>query len=233
LSYVGNDYKKQNDTRLVIVGMDHGENISGDYEERTQGIEQWYYIDKYLFNPHYKGVIRTAAAILGTEGQQCWKICWPTRQCRGDNQKTNSFCVLKRICQPNLVKCVSAPDRSCLSTHTMQNNCAKHLLNELAELDPTVVVFHGRGARKPFQRAVQEESGAELMPVPGSPCHQEEEILWILNNRGKYSYALFLAHPSRGWLARTWDSEFLPALRLIQAQAGWPNTGSSKYETWT
>lgn len=215
LSYIGSEYGKGEKTRLVIVGMDHGDTISGDYHERTKGIEEWYYAKGNKFNDHYSGVIRTAAAIFGELGEYCLDHCWNEKHCKGGSRQSGSKCVLKYICQPNLVKCVSAPNRSCISTSTMKTNCSKHLLNELACLDPNIVVFHGVDALKYFSKAVDEKPSATLRPVKNSPCRHGQEILWELTNDSLLSYVFFLLHPSRGWLNSTWQTEVLPSLRLI------------------
>ena len=70
MSYIGRRY---GDTpyRLAIVGMDHGEHDGGDFHVRSDRIEAASYQQQGAFNQHYRGVIKTAAAVLGEEGRFC------------------------------------------------------------------------------------------------------------------------------------------------------------------
>ena len=98
MSYVGPQYGKW--FRLAVVGMDHGDFELATFEERQRGILDYYIKGRNKFNPHYAGVVKTTAAVLGKSGAYCQNSC--TESCEATN---NEDCVINRIAQPNLVKC--------------------------------------------------------------------------------------------------------------------------------
>jgi len=225
MSYVGPEYGLPvpgGKFRLVIVGQDHGcTDLHGDYADCREGREEYYYRNRKRFNQHYRGVIKTAAAILGETGQYCLKECWNDRKCAGAKPPGGRRCVLLSFAQPNLVKCVSAPDMTSLATPIMYGNCSRHLVHELDVLTPSLVVFHGSGAQGLFCDAVENEGGKRPTPVEGSPTSWGREILFrVLRDDFKY-YVLFLYHPSRGWLAKQW-SEVELALKWLRAKGAIP-----------
>jgi hypothetical protein len=223
MSYVGREYGSAvsgKAFRLVIVGMDHADSNSGetngkDFVECQSAIEDCYYgSDTNKFNPHYAGVIRTAAAILGQTGQYCMENCWKKRKCAGDKRPSDTRCVLRSFAQSNLVKCVNAPNRNCLATPEMYRRCSGHLVQELEVLKPDVVVFHGVDARYYFATAVQ-DAGQKLERCPEGPADQHGPVIWELAAKSQ-CFVLFLLHPSRGWLDRQWSvvEQALEWLRL-------------------
>ena len=119
MSYVGRDYGATElapgkPFRLVIVGIDPGANYEEapeDFAESQKNIEKWFYgkpFDKS--HPHYLGVVRTAAAILGAAGRHCLENCWQRARCAGEARPSGVVCALRAFTQPNLVKCAPLSD---------------------------------------------------------------------------------------------------------------------------
>jgi hypothetical protein len=221
MSYVGREYGEPvsgKAFRLAIVGLDHGktENVGG-FTERQRGIEDYYYSRQKKFNPHYAGVIRTAAAVLGQRGKHCLKNCWRNGHCAGDGRPNRERCILRSFAQPNLVKCVSAPDMTSMATAIMYGHCSKHLVHELDVLRPNLVVFHGAPARWAFPNAVEKEGRKRPEPVKGAP----PRISWVVGDGFQY-YALFLNHPARGGLQRQWETVVEGALKWLRSKGAIP-----------
>lgn len=221
MSYVGRQYGDgtQSTFRLAIVGMEHRSyDPVGSYEDRRDGIESYYQVEKHDFNQHYRGVVKTAAAFLGAAGKFCETNC--VKKCAramGMHADGISECVLEKIAQPNMVKC--APEEgnaSSKSSNTMKANCANHLVNELRILKPHLVIFHGVAAEWAFPQSVRRE-GTELIPlsradstVPASCANK------LFNWAERDCYVLFLHHPSRGCLGRQWQPIVLPCLEYLR-----------------
>lgn len=73
MSYVGRLFGVDGAFRLVIVGIDRGDLGRGNFEDIRKDIEELR--GGKRFNQHYKGVVRTAAAILGSTGDYCREKC--------------------------------------------------------------------------------------------------------------------------------------------------------------
>jgi uracil-DNA glycosylase len=216
MSYVGPQYDAGELTEgfsLAIVGMDHGDVDSGSYRDRTNDIISFYRLGGEPFNPHYAGVIRTAAAIFGQTGKRCETEC--VTRCRGacDDQQP---CVLERIFQPNVAKCVPthALNRTSVVSQRMRENCAYHLLAELTIARPNLIVLHGAAVHSAFLMAVKATSQDVQISNFGNVQIVAAECL--------PGPALLLHHPSRGWLDRQWQSSVLPALELLRSQGHIP-----------
>lgn len=233
MSYVGREYGEPvsgKAFRLAIVGLDHGNGKYGghDFAERQQGIEESYYDDRQVFNPHYKGVIRTAAAILGEAGHYCLANCWKEgrkSRCAGD-ARDGKRCALRSFAQPNLVKCVSAENMTCRATPDMFRLCSRHLVHELGSLRPDVAVFHGAAARWAFRCAVQDE-GHRLAPVLEGPEAGDFSVIQELTGAGWRCFVVFLAHPSLGHLDRQWERVVEPALKWLRSERVIPPNSNS------
>src|SRR5579859_4770858 len=115
MTYIGRDYGNlvaDESFRLVIIGKDHGYSTEPeDFLRRRSVIEQ-----PGKFNPHYKGVIKTAAALYGHAGQHCFNKCVENSECVPAGLLHAQCCVLRSIAQPNLVKCASGQDMDCRAT---------------------------------------------------------------------------------------------------------------------
>jgi len=216
MSYVGPQYdagELANSFSLAIVGMDHGDVDSGSYTERTNDIISFYRVGGAPFNPHYAGVIRTAAAILGRTAKRCEAEC--VTRCNGasDDQQP---CVLERIFQPNVAKCVPthALNRTSVVSQMMRENCAYHLLAELTIARPNLIVLHGAAVHSAFLMAVKATSQDVQISKFGNVQIVAADCL--------PGPALLLHHPSRGWLDRQWQSSVLPALELLRSQGHIP-----------
>jgi hypothetical protein len=216
MSNVGRLYYEQA-FRLVTVGMDHRDRDNwGDFKKRQSGIENWFYHEKHRFNEHYAGVIRTAAAVMGRTGEFCLANCLTTEkkwggQCFG----SSNTCLLLRIAQPNLVKCVAAKGADCKATENMRRNCSRFLHSELELLDPQLVVFHGVDSKEPFLSAVR-EAGQTIAQVDDATPTGQKTVLYEM--RGRHNYlVLFLAHPSRYQLAAQWASVVEPTLKWLRS----------------
>jgi hypothetical protein len=182
MSYVGRDYGGPGVfPRLALVGMDHKFRIGGGFMARRLGIEKCYQNGGDEFNEHYKGVVKTAAAVFGSAGGFC------QRMCRKFCQKSRALpslrhpacCVLDRIAQPNAVKCVSklATDSTCKATGPMWDNCAHHLVAELRILRPEVVIFHGAKIQSPVTKAIKELEQIEKEIANGQRQLSNEQFL--------------------------------------------------------
>lgn len=217
MSYVGRQYGStsiDDGFRLVIVGIDHGAKGRWTFEECRDELEHWFQKGGCSFNPHYRGVVKTAAAVFGNSGDYCRTNC--TKACQQSRDPEARHCVIDRIAQPNNVKCTPKDTENATSrvTWKMKENCAHHLADELKRLKPNLVVFHGVGARWAVSREF-EACGIDMKGVDGIP-DQYGPVLYKSKNPD--AYILFLNHPSRGWLDRQWDAVVVPALRHLRDQ---------------
>jgi uracil-DNA glycosylase len=200
MSYVGVRYAMNLSARIVMVGKDHGCGGCADFHGRRQKIREYQSPqNKQKFNAHYRGVVRTAAALLGSV-TTC-SACYDTNMCQLSNGG-GPYCVLDLIAQPNLVKC--APDdkntmRS-QATSLMKMKCSNLLVEELEILNPTLIVFHGTDLRKFFSEAIS----SRRWELEKWDC-QKQKHLFKLNGPTLKADVLFLAHPAYGWLERQWD----------------------------
>ncbi|WP_424140426.1 uracil-DNA glycosylase family protein [Roseomonas chloroacetimidivorans] len=217
MSYVGQHYAPEEDPadfRLVVVGMDHGEKSCAGYEATRDGLDAVYQEGGKNFNPHYKGVVRTAIAIFGDGATYCRANCG-SRCTGGSQQDTATACVINRIVQPNVVKCTpdTQDDRRSRATWQMWRNCAHHLAHELQLLRPHLVVFHGSWAPEAVLGALTAE-GAGAAPVEGAPRAGARDVLYRSPALG--THLLFLYHPSYGHLDRQWDPVVEPCLAFLR-----------------
>lgn len=210
MTYVGRSYGSR--LRMALVGMDHGEPERATVEQRQAGITRSYQELRCNFNPHYRGVVRTAGACLGAFGRSCREEC--LKRCRG----RGANCVLDVIAQPNLVKCVpnTVHNRTSLTTDVMRHNCAGHLVAELKILQPSFIVFHGVKARGAFLPALG--TGATAV---SDICDRHGPVIY--RSAELDAHLLFLDHPSRGWLERQWGAVVEPALRWLRERDVIPN----------
>lgn len=225
MSYVGKEYGAADSGvpfRLVIVGIDHGwrGEQPEDFGGCQTGMEDALYGDGKgtNFNPHYSGVIRTAAAILGYTGRHCLEVCYERNECVGDRRPPGERCLLRLLAQPNLVKCAPGRDMATKSTTMMLNRCSRHLVSELEVLRPDLLVFHGGSARWALPWALQTEKAGTLTPFPESPMDDDFPVIHELSGKGYKSLVLFLAHPSRRHLAKQWKSIVVPSLKLLRSR---------------
>ena len=196
----------------MIVGMDHGQPVSETFEGRRDQIKGAYQDSPGKnFNPHYAGVVRTAAAFLGEHGVNCAAAC--KSRCAQSAGISADTCVLNRLVQPNLVKCVSlnVPSMTCRATGTMRTNCCNHLFAEIGLLAPNIIVVHGvkeqwhvlyhMRCHKIEHLDLGDEIGVPrvLYSAPGLECH-----------------FVFLWHPSHGMMDRIWETRAIPALTYLK-----------------
>jgi uracil-DNA glycosylase len=198
MSFIGRRYASA-DFRLVMVGMDHGEDFGDDFSQRREGIEGHVLNNK--LGQHYRGIVRTAVAVFGKDGEQC-RGCFDSNRCAQSQR-----CVINRIAQPNFVKCVPQDQqgRKSRATWRMWTNCARHLVAELKLLRPHVIVFHGAKARDPFCAAV-----SDLRTI--RPDIQDRRGPVLYQWQAADTYLLFLHHPSRNRLNMQWKPIVVPAL---------------------
>lgn len=216
MSYVGRRYAKAADEtipRLVIVGIDHGRHTGGGttYEGNRTYTETHYMHDGEFFNPHYVGVVRTAAAFLGKVGSHCAKTC--QKKCKRSIEPLIDTCVLDRFVQPNLVKCAPITQTSMTSTTTevMRGKCSSHLINEIRLLEPNIIIFHGVRSKWAMLSELRHQN---LRHVPVGPNSEHREVLYWTADLN--CHLIFLRHPSRGWLHRTWDRDAVPSLEHLK-----------------
>lgn len=228
MSYVGRRYGSSvpgEEFRLVLVGIDHGEKVGGTFEDRRNQVEDHHQNGcASYFRSHYKGVVRTAAAIFGRTGdycrQQCTKVCQ-----KSHDPEAAPHCVIDRIVQPNLVKCVRGDIKGAgtKSTGTMMANCAHHLASELKRLRPGLVVFHGTSSKESTVRAFV-ACALDMEAVEGVLADQHgPSVLYKSEVLG--AYVLFLHHPSYGWLGKQWKPVVEPALSYLRSRGLIPAKG--------
>jgi uracil-DNA glycosylase len=214
LSYVGPLIQSDNSKspRLAIVGMDHGDNDSGSFSDRTQSIVDVFIHGGRRFNPHYDGVVRTAAAFLGSFGESCREGCLTSRRCRKADNNDVRDCVLEHIAQPNIVKCVpETTSRTSRATSTMRNNCVPHLLAEWKLYKPSICIFHGKNSKEPFITTLKNQ-GIQI------------ETIQIETNTKDISFSVptfgikmfFFSHPAYGHLDRQWTGDVEPCLAYLR-----------------
>lgn len=217
MSYVGRQYGllgKNDEFRLVLVGIDHGERDGATFEKRRAEVEGYHQKGNERFNPHYQGLVKTAAAVFGCYGDYCQSNC--KFECNKSHD-LSAPCVIDRIVQPNSVKCtpkdtVGATSRA---TPIMKSNCAHHLASELKLLQPSLVIFHGISARQSILPTLN-DLGLEIDPVQGIPPDGRGPVLY--KSSVLSAHILFLYHPSRGWLERQWNTVVEPALKYLRSQ---------------
>ncbi len=233
MSYVGREYGEaelvtNKPFRMVIVGIDPGANYEEEelwgFIESQKGIEKWFYGSETKFNQQYRGVIRTASAILGAAGKHCLDHCYPESRCLGDGRPNGERCVLRSFAQPNLVKCAPAENenREVKSTPVMFKNCPLHLLSEIEVLKPDLLVFHGVNAEWAFPNAI-EKRGYGHLAIEGSPKHGAFQIVHEVTapGIGWRCFVLYLMHPSHGGLNRQWP-DVERALELLRSNRAIP-----------
>lgn len=226
MSYVGKDYGQPvggKPFKLVFVGIDRGWKRGGEgFAEAREGCEKAFYGGADKFNPHYLGVIRTAAVIFGQAGQYCLSRCFQQKKCDGDKRPDGERCVLRSFAQPNLAKCAPATeDMRSRATDLMLMKCAGHLVSELEILKPNLVVFHAADARWCFAPAV-EKKGWHLSPVGAGPADRLGPVIHVLKANDFESHILFLHHPARGGLGRQWVPVVEPALTFLRSERAIP-----------
>jgi hypothetical protein len=179
MSYVGRDYGAPGiSPRLALVGMDHRDQGRGDFADRRSEIEHFYQNRGCRFDPHYVGVVKTAAAVFGSSALRCQEACLKERSCQKSRDSTQP-CVIDRIAQPNVVKCVSdlTTNGTCKASTTMWANCTNHLIAELKILRPELVVFHGANAKWSVKNAIGNLEPVEIEQISGAPvlyrCRQQ------------------------------------------------------------
>ena len=211
MSYVGRDYGVPSAMpipRLMIVGMDHGCPDSLTFEERREQIEGYEENTSKNFNPHYRGVVRTAAAFLGRYGAHCAAAC-KARCARSAALVALDDCVLDRLAQPNLVKCVSlsVPNMNCKATGTMRTNCCNHLFAEIGLLRPDIVVVHGVSEQWHVLNHMQ------LHGIEHLDLGDRTGVPKVLYNAPKLDcHFVFLWHPAHNMMERIWASRAVPTL---------------------
>jgi hypothetical protein len=212
MSYVGREFGTG--FRLAIVGYDHGETYGHNFAQARSGIVNYYQNGGEDFNQHYKGVLETAAAVFGSEADYCGRMC--KRSCQ-KSRDPQSSCIIDRIAQPNIVKCVpeTQTNRTSLATTVMRVNCAHHLIAELKILQPQLIIFHGAESKWPTIHAI-EESRDILNAIEDMKDGKGHHVIyeWLT----LHAYILFLHHPTRGGLKRQWDTVVVPALSYLRAQ---------------
>jgi hypothetical protein len=110
MSYIGRHYGSciaEENFRLMLVGIDHGEKGGADFDEMRggvepiKGIEDWYQNGGCKFNPDYKGLVKTAAAVFGVTGEYCQTHC--TASCQRSRNPGAAQCVIDQSARPNIV----------------------------------------------------------------------------------------------------------------------------------
>ena len=214
MSYLGREYGEPSVPampRLVIVGMDHGCHASLTFDERREQIEEYESDTAGNFNPHYAGVVRTAAAFLGRHGTHCADAC-RARCARSRGPVAVDVCVLDRLAQPNLVKCVSStvPNATCKATRVMRTNCCNHLVAELGLLRPDIVVVHG------IKEQCRVLKHMEIHGIEHFDLGERIGISKVLYNApGLGCHFVFLWHPSRNMMDRIWALRAVPTITYL------------------
>jgi hypothetical protein len=225
MSYLGQRFPEEPSAfKLAIVGLDHRDDVSNTYEQQRTAIENHYispHGKKAKFNHDYHGIARVAACVFGRSATVCARECVRTNSCakaRGGDVE----CVLERIIRPNLVKCVGHfPNGNAdfKGSWEMATHCSNYLLHEIMVAKPTLVVFFGN--RCLVVKATIIERGLSLEAV------ERDNTGYELKNRHGHllfhlpelaCHMLFLYHPSRSWLDKTWDRDVGPAIQYLRTQ---------------
>lgn len=220
MSYVGARYGDDiggAPFKIVMVGIDHGEATSENYDRCRDGIEAHCQKGGRAFNQHYAGVLKTAAAAYGSAASQCASEC--AKACQRRQRDARSFCALDHFAQPNLAKCVlnSVESRTSETNGTMIANCANRLAEELRLLKPNLVVFHSAQARDSIPAAFR-ASGVTLEKIERPDLRGA--TLYVCAEWA--AHLLFAKHPGHGHLTRTWDAEVAPAFHYLRSRGVLP-----------
>jgi hypothetical protein len=193
MSYVGREYGRPiagKNFRLVVIGMSHAGSGGKDFFERRRTAEEDL---QESVNPHYRGVLWMASAILGQSGRYCFDKCRNELRCRHEDLPKGNRCALSSIAQPNLAKCAGGKEGKCRTTHEMYNNCSGNLFAELEVLRPTMIVFQTAAGRSVFPAKVEQMGDWTLAPLAGSPRYESGiAVAQRLVTPRLRSYVLFL-----------------------------------------
>jgi hypothetical protein len=217
MSYIGCRYGSTSSGhgfRLAIVGMDHGEATGENFSTCRSNMEKVYQVGGGNFNPHYKGVVKTASAVFGNTGAYCRENC--QKSCQKSRDAGANGCVMDRIAQPNLVKCApkNQAGRKSRATRKMYINCVHHLIAELQLLSPNLIVVQYVNARDVMRPALQKH-GVDLEPV-GEVSDRYGPVLF--RSKMLKCHLLFLYHPAYNNLTRQWVPVVEPALNYLRTR---------------
>ena len=194
---------------MLFVGLDSGV-ADPEYEtvaRRRNALLDYFREKGSPWNGHFRGVIHTAAALLDIACvRDCWKNC---------ARKEESQCALCAVSQTNVVKHVDAnKSRMKFDAGGRVPASIGVLKEEIAALEPDIVVFHGKAFRA-YEREL--ESGNGFRPIRLAPAvigvlrslwGDDDDLIDDLNPRlqsdlkSHHIVFAFLRHPSNGWLER-------------------------------
>ncbi len=220
-AYVGPHYDTRF-PRILFVGLDSGRgwgeplvNVHSVQEERVKDCRE----EQQAWNPHYKGCVRTAAAILGLDCE---------RDCKQNCAKKESLeCAFLRLSQANAVRCVGVDekDSDCRSQNRVAK-CLPYLFSEICILRPDVIVLQGRNQRTGhLHKSFRQELGrGEWGELQGEELDLVQEIRWLKCDAWQGpTWLASLRHPSslgRLRLEAIWESHYRPAVERIRKHLG-------------
>jgi hypothetical protein len=199
--------------KVLFVGLDHGmktRNVDVDLRQRHKDMIEWPSDPGRdgKWNPHYQGCIKVAGYLLDSAClNDCTSRCALRAVPSSPSHASEANCVFLQFSQGNAVKCVPA------GSQTMSFNankripaCLPLMFEELTVLRPDVIVLQGRRhLSKPLRKLVASKDGVEWKTT-------ENGYVGIMVWQTWQSVVVALNHPARGWLARNWDGEIVPAL---------------------
>jgi hypothetical protein len=222
-AYVGPLYGTK--TRILFVGLDSGTSLEEGFPKTYQakgwsdsvlGYRQQGEKRTRTWNPHYRGCVRTADAILKMD---CEPAC--EYACRA---KPLSACVLPYFSQTNAVKCVAPKKGMAFYAHNRIVECmGRNLFAEIEVLQPEVIVLQ---AKNRGSGHIHEDFIRELERAKWGCLSVDEEnlvgtIAWTRGQlTGRKTVVAFFSHPSalgKKHFKYTWGQEILPSIPKIHA----------------
>lgn len=221
-AYVGPHYGEK--AKILFVGLDSGRSDANSEILTAKRWQEGVYADEYrsrkdnkantAWNPHYRGCVRTAGAILQ---MACEKEC--ANAC---GVKPPSECVLSFFAQSNVVKCAPPKNGMNFLAASRVDTCIPNLFAEIEILQPDVIVLQGRNRtsgsiHKDFQGEIVAGKWGVLSIEPENIVGT---ISWTRGQiAGMRSVIACFAHPSaRGQfnLKNLWAREILPSVPTIR-----------------
>jgi uracil-DNA glycosylase len=226
-AYVGPLYGDK--TKILFIGLDLGTSDDARFRSKSPSAREWgdLIFHEYRtpeknksrnrsWNDHYRGCVRTAAAILKTN---CESECGTS--CQG---KPRVECTLSYFSQTNAVKCAPPKVGRAFKAHHRIRECmARNLFAEVEILQPDVIVLQGRNRNSGH---IHEDFENQLASASWGSLAMDAEglvgtIAWTRGQlSGRRAVLALFAHPSaRGKfnLKNAWVREILPSIPKIHA----------------
>jgi len=186
VAHVGSKYDfaiKGKVFRIVVTGIDYGEEGLKSLEERRKSIEEDCASDMQR-NKHMKGTADVLKTIFEIEKED-------------NNEFIEGNHVFEMFALVNYLKCSvthksnqvkKGKVSSTASTNLMYRNCSFHYLEEIKILKPSIIIFQGTKAPKAFRDYIEKNKVGEIK--------EKRERIWEVKIKDLKFYTFNFYHPS-------------------------------------